>query len=156
MDTFNALTQLGVNHFALLNAGKILGIIEMTEEIQALQVEKVKEYSWGIAVDITENLLSRTRSGISDVLKDYLADKLVHWVQSSLGWTKYEVVFKENVLVKIPKSDFEKFDITKDELLNYLNKVWIYKGNPKYRIASVSNCPDSDLDIQIFFNLKFF
>ncbi len=156
MDTFNALKQLGVNHFGIINAGKILGIMESAKEAEQIRLEKIREHSWGIAVDIAENLLLKIHSSPNTALKDYLADKVVHWIQSSLGWTEYEVVFKENVLVKIPKSNFEKFNLTKDEFLDYLNASWIYEKNSKYSLVRVTDVPDSELDIQFFFNLKFF
>jgi hypothetical protein len=153
MDTFNALSQLGVSHLGLIDAGKILGILKVTEEIKISAQETIDSYSWEISVEIAEMLIARIPEQPYPKLKEHLTKKLAHWVSNSLSWTQNEVVFNQDVLIQIPKSDFDTLELEQEELINYLNTLWVHKESTECQIATLSSAPDSELDIRFFFNL---
>lgn len=153
MDKFNVLKKLGITEIGLKDAAKILGLIELAEDVQISKDKKTKTYSWNIASEITEFLLSKVdQTNINESTWEYIKEKLIFWVDHSLSWTNNDVEFNKDVLIKIPKSEFKKFCISKDDLIDLLNKSWLEK-NSRYRYASLTDWQDEDRDILFFFNL---
>jgi hypothetical protein len=156
MVTFGALRHLGVNDRGLLNAGKILGIIEIAEQIESLKSKKISAYSYDIAADINELLLTKMIPGTKKVVQDYFVNnkRLWGWISSALHWTKDGLSFNRDVLIEIPRSDFKKFGMDKDEFVQYVNSFWFSAENPQDSYAWISDVMNSEYSIRFFFNLK--
>ena len=109
MNTNETLAKLGVTPISLQKAGNISGLmesIELLESSKTLIRKRIQEYSLDISSEIAEMLLERIKpnpDSLIALVKKYLEEKLIGWINSAMMWTTAGVMFGETSYVKIPK-----------------------------------------------------
>ncbi|OGI78593.1 hypothetical protein A3C57_00850 [Candidatus Nomurabacteria bacterium RIFCSPHIGHO2_02_FULL_33_12] len=156
MDTIEALKRLGVERHAIMYAGQIQGILEIAEESKRLSEEALRRHSQNIAGYILDYLFSKVTTEVNEDFRGYLSNNLITWIQQSLAWKTHGLEFNENILVTIFRPVFEKFNIEKDDLIEYLNKIWLFEPNIKYSLVKITDLPDTEKEVRFLFNLEYF
>jgi len=140
-----ALTKFGVTDFAIDEAGKIPGIFEAVDLLKKAAEEKINKYSWHISSDIAQMLLKKMTNDVSIPMREYLERSLIFWVNERISFDFEKGVSFCASDVKIPKTDFDKFEISKKDFIDYLNQIWetyvLIKDSEYLEISSKEGIP---------------
>lgn len=132
---------------------RILGLREagflQTETI----TQKIESYSREISVRIAERLLAEIPKTVT--YYDYLSNHLIDMVFHTISFNNEELVFSDTVIASIPGIEFKKFGMSKQALIEEVNKTWKSEGIfPQIILAELTDWSNSEMDINVNFILK--